>query len=162
MSFASILQLVQTRVMAPSTAEYYTERAITAPSNVIPWENNPTQWNESAESPQPPRPYLAVEWGDIPLAQESGWLSGHGEFIVKVVVDNFHEGRYTSEDKADYVEQLSYADDIVDLLSRYQGIEILGMQRPVFATKKNVVIIGIRCRVETKRAAPRVAWKPTV
>lgn len=162
MSFASILQLIQGRVMAASTAEFYLDKNIEAPSDVIPWENNPTQWDESGENPQPPRPYLAVEWGDIPLAQEGGFLSGHGEFTIKVVVDNFHQGRDSSEDKADYVTQLQYADHITDLLARYQGIEVLGLQRPVFATKKNILIIGIRCRIESKRPAPRIAWKPSV
>lgn len=160
MSFASILQTLQARILAPSTAEYYTLKSIQAPTEVIPWENNPLQWDES-DYTQPPRPYLGVEWGDIPLRQGEGQLAGMGEFVVKVVLDNFHQGRNSSEDKADYVALLSYADTIADLLVNHAGIEVIGMQRPLFAVKKNIVIIGIRCRIETRRQIGRVAWKPT-
>lgn len=160
MSFASILTLIQTRVMAPATAEYYTVKEIEAPTEVIPWQNNPTQWDES-QFTQPPRPYLAVEWSDIPLVLMEGRKSGKAEFVVKVIVDNFHQGRHKAEDKTDYVAQLSYADHIEELLDLHQGIETLGFQRPLFAAKDNIMIIGIRCRWEIKQMRGRIAWKPT-
>jgi hypothetical protein len=155
MSYASILELIQDRLMGEDSADYYTEKEITAPAAVIPWENNPTQWDE-ANYPQPPRPYVAVDFADLPLDARDGQQTGTIEIGIKVVVDNFYQGRDDSADLNAYKDALGYADHIDALLHHYEGIQIVGYEKPLFA--RNLIVSTIRIRYEYRRSRSRLPW----
>ncbi|AEL24345.1 hypothetical protein [Cyclobacterium marinum] len=154
MSYTSILQQLQGRLIDDSTT-FYTQRNIEIPNDVIPWET--VNFDEDNDT-QPPRPYIGVDFSDMPLDYFEGKKTGFTEFKIMVVVDNFHRGRIESEDKVDYLEKLAYADHVDELLDMYGGYRITGFDKPIFSG--NLIIRGLRVRKEIKFQRNRTAWMP--
>lgn len=141
--------------MGEESEAFYIEKGMERPSNVIPWENNGTQFNEE-EYPQPPRPYVALDFADIPLDLKEGIKEGFTEMTVIVVVDNFHQGRDNSDDLTDYLTVLEYGECIEELLDNYEGMETVGFRKPVFSG--NLLMMPIRIRYQVRRQRSRLAW----
>lgn len=158
MSHSAILTVLSARIMHSSTDEYYQDLEIVKPTNIIVWEGNSILFNED-EHTQPIRPYIAVDFGDIPLSFDAGRKMGTTDMTVKVVQDNFHRNRHSSEDLDKFHEKLAYTEHIEKLLDNNDGIQTIAVSKPQFV--KNMIIQDIRIRVKTDSTRSRLPWKPT-
>jgi len=153
MSYKAILQQLQGRLITDSPT-FYSQRNIEIPNNVIPWQS--ISFDEEDDT-QPPRPYIGVDFGDIPLEYFEGKKTGFTTFKIMVVVDNFHRGRIESEDRPDYLEALAYADHIDTLIDMYGGLTVTSFDKPIFSG--NQIIRGINVKKEIRFERKRNAWQ---
>lgn len=156
MSHAGILIKISGRILSEDSEPYYDALDVVKPTNVIVWEGNNIIFDEE-EDTQPPRPYVAVQFADIPLSFDAGRKMGTTDMVVKVVQDNFHRNREVSEDLDKFLDKLIYTEVIESLLDNYDGIQTIGVGAPNFV--KNLIIQDIRIRVKTDRTRSRLPWK---
>jgi hypothetical protein len=157
MSFTTLLNLIKTRI--DGSADFWTEKNLPAITEVIPWEGG-LNYDEERDDPQPPRPYIALDFGDLPREYTEGFKEGTMDFDLVVVVDNFHTGRSRSRDRADYLEVLSYADAVEQLFEGWEQIRVTTFRKPVY--QGNLCIHRLACTRRFRDTRNRAPWTVTV
>lgn len=153
MSFTTLLNLIKTRI--DGSAAFWTGKSLSRIKDVIPWEGG-TSYDEERDDPQPPRPYIAVDFGDLPREYTEGFKEGTMDFDLVVVVDNFHTGRSRSRNRADYLKVLSYANAVEELFEGYEQIRVTAFRKPQY--QGNLCILRLACSRRFRDSRPRAPW----
>lgn len=157
MSFVHVLNTIKTRI--DESGPFWTDKNLLPIKDVIPWEGQ-NEYDERDDDPQPPRPYLAVDFGDLPREYTEGFKEGTMEFDLVVVVDNFVTGRSRSVKRQDYLTILSYASAVEELFERYEYIYVRTLRKPVY--QKNLTIFRLACSLRIRDSWNRAPWAPPV